>query len=336
MARQQGRWKENRLAGRHRITAAVAFVLVMWLAAACRGEGGHAAARPGPAPITAASSTVPSTAATSTSLPPASALAHVMVMVLENREQGDVLGNPQAPYLNGLARRFGTAASSYATTHPSLPSYLELVAGTTFGVDSDCTSCRVEGPNIVDQLDAKGIGWKAYMEAMPSPCFRGASFGTYAKKHDPFMYVSHLADDPARCQHVVPYEELSSDLSNGSAPPFMWVTPDLCDDGHDCSTATMDAWVGKNLGPVLGSSWFGDHGIVIVTFDEGTSGASCCNGAHGGRITTIVIAQGAPGGLRSTAPVDHAGTLATIEDLYGVAHLGDATCPCAGSLKPLI
>jgi hypothetical protein len=259
-----------------------------------------------------------------------------MVMVLENREQGDVLGNPQAPYLNGLARRFGTAESSYATTHPSLPNYLELVAGTTFGIDSDCTSCNVEGSTIVDQLDSKGIGWRAYMEAMPAPCFRGASSGTYAKKHDPFMYVSHLADDPARCQHVVPYNRLSHDLTSASAPPFLWVTPDLCDDGHDCATATMDTWVARNLEPVLGSSWFRDHGVVIVTFDEGTSGASCCNGAHGGRITTLVVAQGAAGGLRSAAPVDHAGTLATIEDLYGVARLGDAACPCAGSLEPLL
>lgn len=57
----------------------------------------------------------------------------------------------------------------------------------------------------------------------------------------------------------------------------------LCDDGHDCSTATMDTWMAKDLEPVVGSSWFNDHGVVIVTFDEGTSGASCCNGAHGGR-----------------------------------------------------
>jgi hypothetical protein len=259
-----------------------------------------------------------------------------MVMVLENREQGEVIGNPQAPYLNGLAKRFGLAESSYATTHPSLPNYLELVAGTTFGIDSDCTSCSVEGPTLVDQLDAKGIGWKAYMEAMPTACFRGDTSGTYAKKHDPFTYFSHLADDPARCQHVVPYSELSHDLTSASAPPFLWVTPDLCDDGHDCSTATMDAWVARNLEPVLGSSWFQDRGVVIVTFDEGTSDASCCNGAHGGRITTIVAAQGAPGGQRSTAPVDHAGTLATIEDVYGLTHLGDAACPCSGSLKPLL
>jgi len=259
-----------------------------------------------------------------------------MVVVLENREQGTVIGNPQAPYLNGLAARFGSAQDAYGTTHPSLPNYLELLAGTTFGIDSDCGGCRVEGQTLVDQLDAGGIGWKAYMEAMPVPCYRGVSSGSYAKKHDPFMYVSHLADDPARCQRVVPYNRLSQDLNSPSAPSFIWVTPDLCDDGHDCTTAVMDAWMAKNLQPLLESSWFTDHGVVIVTFDEGTSDASCCNGAHGGRITTVVVAQGAPGGLRSTVPVDHAGMLATIEDLYGVRHLGDAACPCAGSLKPLL
>jgi hypothetical protein len=297
---------------------------VALVAAACGGPVRHAAVRPG-AP-----------AATSTSLPAPAGVAHVMLVVLENRERGAVIGDPGAPYLNGLARRFGTAENAVATTHPSLPNYLELLAGTTFGIDSDCGGCQVDGSTLVDQLEAKGIGWKAYMEAMPVPCFRGVSHGTYAKKHDPFMYVSHLADDPTRCQRVVPYNQLLPDLTSGSAPPFLWVTPDLCDDGHDCSTAIMDAWMARNLEPVLASSWFRDHGVVIVTFDEGTSGASCCNGAHGGRIATIVVAQGAPGALRSTLPVDHAGTLATIEDLFGVAHLRDAACPCAGVLTPLL
>jgi phosphatidylinositol-3-phosphatase len=301
---------------------------IVVVAAACGSPVRHAAVRPG-APL-------PRSTSTSTIATPPAGVAHVMVVVLENRERGAVLSDPQAPYLDGLARRFGTADNAVATTHPSLPNYLELLAGTTFGIDSDCGDCRVDGSTLVDQLDTKGIGWKAYMEAMPAPCYRGVSDGTYAKKHDPFMYVSHLADDPALCQRVVPYSQLSPDLTSGRAPPFLWVTPDLCDDGHDCATATMDTWMAKNLEPVLASSWFKDHGVVIVTFDEGTSGASCCDGAHGGRIATIVAAQGAPGGLRSTQPVDHAGTLATIEDLYGVANLGDAACPCAGSLTPLL
>lgn len=313
------------------LAAGLALGLIASVSAACGGQGEHAAVRPGPV-STSTVSTIPPSAVPA----PTAGVAHVMVVVLENRERGDVIGNAQAPYLNGLARRYGTADNAFGTTHPSLPNYLELVAGTTFGIDSDCTSCRVDGPTLVDQLDAKGVGWKAYMESMPTPCFPGASFGAYAKKHDPFMYVSHLAGDQARCQRVVPYNQLPHDLTSGTAPPFLWVTPDLCDDGHDCSTATMDGWMARNLGSVLGSSWFRDHGVVIVTFDEGTSNASCCDGAHGGRVTTIVVAQGAPDGLRSTTPVDHAGTLATIEDLYGVGHLGDAACPCAGSLHPLL
>jgi hypothetical protein len=98
----------------------------------------------------------------------------------------------------------------------------------------------------------------------------------------------------------------------------------------------MDTWMAKNMEPVLGSSLSRDHGVVIKTFDGGTSGAACCNGAHGGRRATIVVAQGAPGAPRSTQPVDDAGMLATIEDLYGVARLGDAGCLCAGSLARLL
>src|SRR6516225_64269 len=125
---------------------------------------------------------------------------HVMVIVEENREFGSVIGNPGAPYVNELASIYLLATQSFATTHPSLPNYLELIAGTTFGIQSDCTDCSVEGTTLVDELAATGISWRAYMEGMPAPCFAGAaSAAGYAKKHDPFAYVRHIAGSPPLC-----------------------------------------------------------------------------------------------------------------------------------------
>lgn len=264
--------------------------------------------------------------------------AHVMVIVLENREASSVINNPSAPYLRSLASRYGLATQSYGMSHPSLPNYLALTGGSTFGITSDCTDCSVSAPSLVDQLQAAGIDWKAYMEGMPTPCFPGVSTPQgYAKRHNPFSYFTRITSDPSRCDRVVPYTQLSGDLASGSAPPFLWVTPDVCHDGHDCPTSTTDSWLSANLPPVLGSSWYRDGGIVIITWDEGETDAGCCNGnANGGHVATIVVSATAPTGARSSTPVDHAGTLATIEDLFGLSHLNGAKDPANGSLRSLL
>src|SRR4051812_38371837 len=102
---------------------------------------------------------------------------------MENKEYGDIIGNRDAPYVNGLARRYGLATNGYGVRHPSLPDYLALTSGATHGIDSDCTGCHVDARNVVDQLEAAHVTWKAYMEDMPKPCFRGAGAAAYAKKH---------------------------------------------------------------------------------------------------------------------------------------------------------
>ena len=258
---------------------------------------------------------------------------HVMVIVEENREFGSVIGNPGAPYVNGLASTYLLATQSFATTHPSLPNYLELIAGTTFGIQSDCTDCSVEGTTLVDELAATGISWRAYMEGMPAPCFAGAaSAAGYAKKHDPFAYVRHIAGSPPLCGDIVPASQLDSDLASPSPPDFVWVTPNLCDDGHDCSTQAMDGWLGANLPAVLTSPWYRDGGTVIITWDEGSTSAGCCGAAAGGRVPTLVVSAATLGGGEYGDPVDQAGVLRTVEDAYGVGRLGDSAAAASGEL----
>ena len=98
---------------------------------------------------------------------PAGQRSHLIEIVMENAEYGEVIGSSAAPYINGLTRRYGLATDGYAITHPSLPNYIALSSGTTGGIESDCTSCSVRATNIVDQLEAAGISWKAYLEDMP-------------------------------------------------------------------------------------------------------------------------------------------------------------------------
>src|SRR5947209_3747164 len=149
---------------------------------------------------------------------PASARSHVIVVVMENEEATDVIGSSAAPFINRLARRYALATRYYAVSHPSLPNYLALTGGSTFGVTSDCTDCSVSAPNLVDQLQASHVTWKAYMEGLPRSCDTTAGAGGYAKKHDPFMYYRDVVSDAGRCRRVVPYSQLGVDLRTGRLP----------------------------------------------------------------------------------------------------------------------
>jgi hypothetical protein len=266
---------------------------------------------------------------------PASRGSHVAIIVMENKEASDLIGNPAAPYVNALARRYGLATASYAVTHPSLPNYLALTSGSTDGVTSDCTDCRVAGTDIVDQLETAGISWRAYLEDYPGGCFRGAQAGGYAKKHDPFMYYDDVAGSAARCRNLVGFGALAADLRAGRLPTFVWITPNLCDDTHDCGVQVGDRFLARTVPPLLRE--LGPDGFLVLTWDEGSSDAGCCAGAAaGGRIVTIVAGPGARHGARDPAPVDHYGVLGTIEDALGLPRLGAAARASNGSLRPLL
>src|SRR3954471_7063179 len=143
---------------------------------------------------------------------PRSARSHVVVIVMENKDFAQVLGSRDAPYTNALARRYAVPTRMYATRHPSLPNYIALIGGATFGITNDCTDCHVAARNLVDLLEEAGVSWRAYMEDMPSACYRGNSSGGYRRRHNPFMYFDDVASSRRRCAKVVPYGRLASDL----------------------------------------------------------------------------------------------------------------------------
>lgn len=200
-----------------------------------------------------------------------------MVIVMENHGYSQVVGNTTAPYLNGLARRYGVATASYATSHPSLPNYLALVSGSTQGIVDDCTTCTANGLQLADQLQQARIPWAAYMEAAPSTCFTGTA-PPFDRHHDPFVYAPHIVADPAECDRVKPFATFGRALAGGSLPSFVWVTPDVEHDMHTGSVAAGDSWLHQLLVPVLASPWYRDDGVIIVTFDEstGATDAGCC------------------------------------------------------------
>jgi hypothetical protein len=260
--------------------------------------------------------------------------SHVVVIVMENEEAGDVLGSRSAPYTNSLARRYGLATRSFAVAHPSLPNYLTLTSGATHGIASDCTSCHVNARNIVDQLEAAHVSWRAYMEDQPRACFTGATSAGYAKKHNPFIYYDDVAREPRRCRRLVGFGELSADLRAGRLPTFVWITPNLCDDGHDCGVAGGDRFLSRTVPLVLRE--IGPHGFLVLTWDEGTTDDGCCAGAAaGGQIATIVAGPDVRPDAADGRAIDHYGVLHTIEQALGLPPLGRAANAANGSLAPL-
>lgn len=247
------------------------------------------------------------------------------MLVEENHESSRILGSRSAPFLNSLATSGTLLTSYYGSRHPSLPNYLALLGGDTFGIRSDCTGCRVHATNLVDQLEAAGISWRGYFQGLPHPCSNAASSGSYAKKHNPFMYFDDVREDPARCRNVVPFDEFGRDIAAGPLPRFVFIVPDQQHDMHDGSVAKGDRWAREVFGRLTSSPAWREDTRFVLTFDEGDSKSGCCAGlAAGGRVATFVAGPRVPAGVIDGTAYDHYSLLASIESFFGLDRLGYA------------
>jgi phosphatidylinositol-3-phosphatase len=256
---------------------------------------------------------------------------HIFTIVLENKGYIKMLEGDEAPYFQSLAQQYGLAESYYGIQHPSLPNYLALIGGDTFGINENCTDCLINAPTIVDQFEAAGISWKAYMESMPTPCFVGDKGSLYQQKHNPFIYFTTIRNNPARCNRIVPFTEFASDLQANTLPSYVWITPNMCNDMHDCAIKTGDAWLRTWVSQIMASPAWQDRGVLFITFDEGEldDNSGCCQYGQGGHLATLVISPLGKPGYRSQTLFSHYSLLRTIEDSWGLPPLGKANCDCS-------
>jgi len=252
-----------------------------------------------------------------------------VLVVLENREFGEVIGS--SPYIDGLANRYALATGYYAITHPSLPNYIALVSGATRSIASDCTECTAHGPLLVEELEASHVSWGAYMQGLPRPCFLGAEAGEYVKKHDPFLYFPQVVDDPRRCDRVQPLAYLTAQLKAGTLPSFVWITPGLCADGHNCGNGSVEDFLKPLVNLILPA--LGPRGTLAITWDEGATDNGCCKVAAGGRVALLLVGPRVRPHLRLSTPADHYSLLALIARSFGVRPPGEAACSCTPSLR---
>lgn len=246
-------------------------------------------------------------------------LTHVVIIVEENKPATSILGNQSAPYLNSLARQFASATNYNAITHPSLPNYLALTSGTTADITNDCNppggSCLARVPSIATEVQNSGRTWKMYAEGMPSPCYMHNS-GTYAVKHNPFLYYPSLTRDPHSCAaHDVPLTQLNTDLASATTlPNYAFISPDLCHDMHDCPIATGDKWLSREVPTILSSPAFtSTRSLLVITFDEGDS--------TNNTVPLIFAGPAAKPDYESSRRYTHYSLLHTIENQWNLSPL---------------
>ena len=157
--------------------------------------------------------------------------------MLENHSQSTVIGDPHAPFINSLANMYGEATNYYGVTHPSQPNYVATITGQLdITRMNDAATNTYAWPNLVDQLEASGRTWGAYMEALPYAGYTGhtapGTTALYTNKHDPFVLMDDVLNNPARLANIKPYTSLAADLNSSHAPDFVWISPDQCNDMH--------------------------------------------------------------------------------------------------------
>ena len=258
-------------------------------------------------PLLAASPQLAAFGSDNTSIPH---FDHVFYIMMENHGDVNIIGNTtDAPFINSLAQTYGYDPNYYGVTHVSLPNYVAAISGNNWYSYSDDPTQTFNHTNIVDQLVANHISWKAYMESMPYAGFTGywypdnlpngsspsttPSNALYALKHDPFMLFDDIKSNPALAGNVVPLTQLTTDLNSNNVPQFVWISPNVCNDMHGqppgpgatCPYTEPDSQqiqTGDNflktwVSAIMDSSAWTGNSVIFINWDEAeypSSGAS--------------------------------------------------------------
>jgi phospholipase C len=281
--------------------------LAISLVVACASPAATApSTTPTPAPVAVTPSPAPHTsektpAPTVTAVP---ATPHVFVIVMENTSLVTAL---KASPISALASKYALATNYHAVSSPSLPNYLALTSGSTWGITDNAYHPLPAG-GLGAQLTAAGVTWRAYMEGLTAAgCMRSPY--PYALKHNPFAYYGGSCPE-----NVVALDALEADLA-GDTPSFVWITPGLCHDGHDCALAEAGAWLDALVARIVASPAWRDRGVLFIVWDEGDGRSS---------VVPLIVVTPETANRTVDGEYDHYSLLAAIEDAFGLPRLGAA------------
>lgn len=250
---------------------------------------------------------------------------------------------------NGIASVSGQPPN--ADTEANCPTFGEFPASSALDksgvVPGDGCVYPVEALTLADQLVSGRFRWGAYMEGMvdetgkPDTCahpdFGGADEpiqGGYAAHRNPFVYFHSLLDLGDCAVNDVSLTELSADLGKiDSTPNFALISPNLCNAGvtGQCpagtpdGAASADAFLSKLVPEILDSPAYEKDGLLMITFGE----VNPVDPASGlppveeePRVGALLLSRFVSPGATSSTPYDPYSLLRTIEDLFGLDHLG--------------
>ncbi|PQM49964.1 phosphoesterase [Mycolicibacter virginiensis] len=281
-------------------------------------------------------------------------LDHVFVIYMENKGAADIVGSPNAPYMNSLINTYGYDDNYYALGHPSDPNYFRILGGSDFGIDYNSALNSIDAPNLMQEMDQAGISWAGYAQSMPTAGDLVSS-GDYSADELPFAQFGYVyGNTPDYLQdHLLPLTQLSTDLADPSTfPGFTWIAANEDNNGegpvdslsgvlqfiatqlgdHQYNVAAADQFVQQEVSTIESSKTWTDpnekDAIIIVT-DEDNNNLSLGFGNQGNNVPMIVIPSAGAvtyGGMQSgnfttDAYYNEYSLMATIEDALGLAPL---------------
>ena len=277
-------------------------------------------------------------------------LDHVFLVYMENKGYNDIVGSPNAPFLNSLINAYGFADNYYAVTHPSLPNYYAIAGGQVYGKTYNCASVCIDDPNnLAFNIDAAGKTWAAYAQSM-TPGQPLQSGGGYSTDQTPWPAFAGIGDNQAyAAAHIFPLTQMATDLqSAATTPDFVWFAADEDSNGegpvdtlagvahfafsqidprHQYNVSALDEFLAQTVPTIINSqAWQTTKSVLIVTFDEDNNNITLGFGNEGNHVVTVVIPSPlavSAGGMKGGAFVvtdryDHYSTLRTIEDALGL------------------
>ncbi|MEU6899030.1 alkaline phosphatase family protein [Streptomyces virginiae] len=280
-------------------SAAVAGIGTLGLLGAFTVANSQAAEHRSAAPAAAAAAALPS-------------YDHVVVVVYENKQYGEIIGSANAPYINQLANGGASLTGMKALTHPSQPNYFNLFSGSTQGITGDgCyTPQSMTAPNLGQELIAAGKTFATYNEDLPSEGSTACTNGQYAQKHNPWFAFKNVPLNTGKTWTQFPQNNFAA------LPDLSFVVPNQCNDMHSCSVGTGDTWTRNNLDAY--AQWAkANNSLLVLTWDED-------NYLGSNQIATVFHGAKVKTGKYATA-LNHHHLLRTFEDLFGTAtHAGNA------------
>jgi phosphatidylinositol-3-phosphatase len=260
---------------------------------------------------------------------------HVFIIMMENTSYTSLIGNSNAPWINFAAQTYGFATSYFGVTHPSQPNYIAATSGSTNGVTTD-NDTTINVPNIVDQIEASGRTWKAYMQSFSlcvTPLDSVCGNQLYERKHDPFISYQDVQTNPTRVAKIVDFSQFATDLANKAVPDYSWISPDQCTDMHGRSgpstdpcnfgnvqglIATGDTFLSSTVNEIMNSRAWNGNSVIFITWDESdfpfNDVSGCCDAVPGGgHVVMLTISHSSHKPRTSSVAYNHYSMLSTIE-----------------------